>query len=333
MIIPKMRPFDGQHCETTTAGTLLRCLGIEVSEAMLFGLGQGLGFIYWTMKSMPHPFIGGRIKPDHLTANLCANLNLQLNLKETSSKKKAWSTVQDLLERNIPVGLKLDSYHLEYFTTKVHFAGHYVAMYGYDDDDVFLVDTRQQGGAVKTSKESLALARAEKGPMSSKNLAFWITDDKKRRRLKDALIPAIINNCRDYLNPPIKNFGFKGIKKTADSIETWFLESDDVKRDFTTTAMLMEKAGTGGALFRNMYRDFLFEAADILSSKDIEDCAASFASIAKQWTSVAELLNNAGSSGNVDFIQQASGTLSNIAELERKTISRLFDFCFEHVDS
>ncbi|GHF51916.1 hypothetical protein GCM10018783_20810 [Streptomyces griseosporeus] len=34
-----------------------------------------------------------------------------------------------------PVGLQLDSYHLDYFTTKVHFGGHVVAMYGYDDQD------------------------------------------------------------------------------------------------------------------------------------------------------------------------------------------------------
>jgi hypothetical protein len=31
---------------------------------MLFGLGEGLGFTLWNMKSMNMPFIGGRIKSD-----------------------------------------------------------------------------------------------------------------------------------------------------------------------------------------------------------------------------------------------------------------------------
>jgi len=33
----------------------------------------------------------------------------------------------------------------------------------YNNEDAFLVDTKQQGGQVKTSLKSLELARAEKG--------------------------------------------------------------------------------------------------------------------------------------------------------------------------
>ena len=60
MIIENIKPFEGEHCETTATGTLLRQLNIELSEPMLFGLGEGLGFIFWKMKSMSFPFIGGR---------------------------------------------------------------------------------------------------------------------------------------------------------------------------------------------------------------------------------------------------------------------------------
>ena len=52
MKIEHLKPFKGQHCETTATGTLLNQLGIEFSEPMLFGLGEGLGFIYWKMKTM-----------------------------------------------------------------------------------------------------------------------------------------------------------------------------------------------------------------------------------------------------------------------------------------
>src|SRR5688572_15529603 len=135
-------PFDGEHCETTATGTLLLQSGIRLSEPMLFGLGEGLGFVYWKMKTMPAPFLGGRIKPDRLTFNLARNLGVTLAVKETSSQAAAWEKVKCLVDGGKAVGLKLDSFHLEYFARPIHFAGHYVALYGYDETHAFLVDTR-----------------------------------------------------------------------------------------------------------------------------------------------------------------------------------------------
>lgn len=161
MQIENFEPFLGQHCETTATATLLKQIGIELSEPMLFGLGEGLGYIYWHMKSMDSPFIGGRVKTDLLTENLCRNLNLNLEVKETSSKQKAWTQVKTEIDKGKAVGLKLDCYHLDYFTNKIHFAGHYVAMYGYDTEFAYLIDTNQQGGKVKTTLGSLELVRKE----------------------------------------------------------------------------------------------------------------------------------------------------------------------------
>src|ERR1035437_4945348 len=259
-----IQPFDGQHCETIATGTLLQQLDIELSEPMLFGLGEGLGFIFWNMKSMNLPFIGGRIKPDALTENIAKNLNLELTVKETSSPQKAWEGVKELINSGQAVGLKLDCFHLEYFSRPFHFAAHYVAIYGYDNENAFLVDTKQQGGRVKTSLKSLALARAEKGPMSSKNLYYTLRKTDKKLDLNVAILVAIRNNATEYINPPITNIGYKGILKTSSEIIKWFKTSKDIENDFTTTAMLMEKAGTGGALFRNLYRDFLKESYDLL---------------------------------------------------------------------
>jgi ethanolamine transporter EutH len=88
MIVENIKPFEGQHCEITATGTLLLQQGIELSDPMLFGLGEALGFIFWNMKSMNFPFIGGRITPDVLTQNIARNLNLEIEVKETSSSEK-----------------------------------------------------------------------------------------------------------------------------------------------------------------------------------------------------------------------------------------------------
>src|SRR5579859_1404060 len=93
-----VKPYVGQHCESTATGTLLNQLGIELSEPMLFGLGEGLDYIIWKMKFMDAPFIGGRIKPDLLTVNIAKNLRLNVSRHETTSKTKAWDEVKSLLD-------------------------------------------------------------------------------------------------------------------------------------------------------------------------------------------------------------------------------------------
>ena len=133
MIIKDFKTFNGQHCETTTTGSLLYQIGIELCEPMLFGIGEGLGYIFWNMKIMNFPFIGVRVKTDLLTENICRNLNLVLEVEETSSIKKAWQNVKTKIDQGKAVGLKLDCYHLDYFTSKIHLAGHYTSIYGYDE--------------------------------------------------------------------------------------------------------------------------------------------------------------------------------------------------------
>jgi hypothetical protein len=316
-IIKDFKPFIGQHCETTATGSLLKNIGIELSEPMLFGLGEGLGFIFWNMKIMDFPFIGGRIKPDALTQNIARNLNLELDVQETSSVKKAWENAKNNIDKNIAVGLKLDSYHLDYFTDKIHFAGHYVAMYGYDENYAYLIDAAQQGSKAKTSLKNLELARNEKGPMSSKNLSYTIQDLKKCYDLKKAIVIAIKNNAKDYLNPPIKNIGYKGVLKASDEIKKWFKNSKDIERDFGTTAMLMEKAGTGGAIFRNIYRDFLKESYDLLNIRELDEAQKMFAEIAILWTKVSNLFERTAETKNIDHINQASEILVDLSRKEK----------------
>ncbi len=329
MIIKNFKPFEGQHCETTATGSLLHHLGINLSEPMLFGLGEGLNFIIWNMKTMEFPFIGGRIKTDLLTQNISRHLYLKLNVRETSSSKKAWENVKENIDSGFPVGIKLDCYYLDYFTKKFHFAGHYVAMYGYDENNAYLVDTIQQGGLVKTSLKNFELARNEKGPMSSKNLSYTIEVTNKKYDLKKEIMQAIGNNAKNYLNPPIQNISYKGILKTSKEIIKWFKRSKDVEGDFKTTAVLMEKAGTGGALFRNLYRDFLKESYQTLKVGEIKESHEMFVDIARLWRAVSKLFMKAGDTKDIEYINRASEILVEISNKEKEAKNILLNACQE----
>ncbi|CAH1054108.1 BtrH N-terminal domain-containing protein [Paenibacillus pseudetheri] len=322
-IIEGFHPYQGEHCETTAMGNLLQFAGVHLSEPLLFGLGQGLGFIYWDSKKIDFPFIGGRVKPDELTANLAARLGLIVNIQETSSVDKAWQNVRSYIDRGIPVGLKLDSYYLDYFTSKVHFAGHYAVLYGMDDANAYMADTAQQGGLLKTSLTSLAAARNAKGPMSSRNRSFTLEPFDTLPPLVQAIRVSLAKNAHDYLNPPIRNIGNKGIVKMSDEIMKWPSRSNNIEHDLCLTALLMERGGTGGALFRNLYRDFLKECADQLADPKIEQAYHLFAEIAPMWVSVSASINHAGKTGSHRELQQVSKLLLEIADKERAAMELL----------
>jgi hypothetical protein len=314
---------DGQHCETTAVGVLLRHQGLDLSEPMLFGLGSGLSFIYWDSKNVGFPFLGGRVKPFELTRNLATRLELELVVQETTSPRRAWENVVASIDSGQPVGLQLDSYYLDYFTSKAHFGGHVVAMYGYDDHDAYLVDTDQQGGAVSTGLTNLAQARAARGPMTARSRSFTLTAPRELPSLPDQIVPAITACADAFLNPPIANLGHRGIEKAGKLVRTWLRRTDDPRRDLPQAALLMEKAGTGGALFRNLYRDFLGECTHLLDSRHLRTGHSLYGEAAVLWTEVAALIAKAGESGDAQRLVEAGSILGELSRIERDAMQAL----------
>lgn len=323
MIIEDFQPFEGEHCESVAIGNLLKHRGLDLSEPMLFGIGAGLGFIYWKMKTMPLPFLGGRTKT--LGRNICENLGIRMDERETTSPSKAWRNVAEHLDKGTPVALQLDCFHLEYFTKKIHFAGHHVAMYGYDSKDAYLMCTKQQGALVTTSLESLAKARSEKGPMSARNRSVTVSFDPGDMDIGAAVLRGIRNNANEFLNPPITNVGYKGIRKTSTQIRKWYAQSGDLKGDFSHAAMMMEKAGTGGALFRNLYRDFLDEAGRLLGLECLMEGHERFSVIARKWSEVSGLFLQVAETEAAEPLDAASELLVELSVLEEEAMRKLSD--------
>ena len=323
--LPGFEPFVGLHCETVATGSLLKAAGLTLSEPMLFGLGEGLGFIYINLSSLPLPFVGGRSKPFALTEALCANLGVELKAGETTSKAKAWAALENPLRAGQPVGLQLDCFHLEYFTRPVHFAGHFVAAHGFDDAEVLLVDTAPQGSSQRASRKNLEKARFAKGPMAAKARAWTVSLRKHAPDLAPALRKAIRANAKQYLSPAFKGASHLGIGKLADSLPQWLGLSRNPADDLSLAALLMEKAGTGGSLFRNFYRDFLGEARDHLAGvrKNLAEAEALFAESAQEWGAVAAALDSSARTGEAAPLVGAAGRCRRIAEIEVAAMRQL----------
>jgi hypothetical protein len=327
--VPNFRPFVGQHCETVATGSLLAAAGLNLSEPMLFGLGEGLGFIFIKLSSLPLPFVGGRAKPFALTLALCQNLGLTCKTVETTSGPKAWAALEDPLRAGHPVGLQLDCFYLEYFSRPIHFAGHFVAAYGYDQRDVLLVDTAPQGSLQRSSRANVEKARFAKGPMAAKARA-WTILAPARKSAPDAAIPkalrrAIRANAKQYLSPAFKGASHLGILKLAESLPHWLELARHPEDDLALAALLMERAGTGGSLFRNFYRDFLAEAREYLSGAKAKLSAAQrlFADSAEEWAAIAALIDASARTAEAGPLRDAAERCRRVADIEVAAMRQL----------
>ncbi|UDF35395.1 UNVERIFIED_ORG: BtrH N-terminal domain-containing protein [Shinella sp. XGS7] len=324
--IEGLQAMQGQHCETVATGTLLRALGVNLTEPMLFGLGEGLSFVFLNLEALPLPFVGGRVKPFELTTRLCRHLGVECQAVETSSRSKAWAHLEAPLSQGKPVGLQLDCYYLDYFRSPLHFAGHFVAAYGFDEEQILLVDTQQQGGLQQARRSSVEQARFAKGPMAARARSWTLSPSPTAATdLPEALRSAIHANARAYLEPPFRGASHLGIRKLADSLPHWLALSQAPESELAQAALMMERAGTGGALFRNFYRDFLSEAQALLPREQgrLERARRLFSESADAWTAVAALIDEAGVHGAPLRLGEAAGICTHIADIEVKAMQEL----------
>lgn len=196
-------------------------------------------------------------------------------------------------------------------------------MYGYDDLDALLVGTHQQGGRVSTGLTSLARARAARGPMAARHRSFTLTAPRNPPRPQERIVPALTACADAFLDPPIADLGHRGIEKAGRLMRTWLQRTDDPQRDLPQTALLMEEAGTGGALFRNLYRDFLAECTQQIDSTHPRTGPRLYTEAAVLWAEAASLITGAGESGDVQKLVQAGTILCDLSRMEREAMQAL----------
>ncbi len=89
----------------------------------------------------------------------------------------------------------------------------------------------------------------------------------------------------------------------------------------------MERGGTGGSLFRNIYTEFLKESSTILESKELEQASEIYKEIALLWRHVADLFEKIGETEDIDYVNQASEILIELSEKEKNTMEELKNAC------
>ncbi|MBN2531927.1 MAG: DUF4872 domain-containing protein, partial [Spirochaetales bacterium] len=84
----------------------------------------------------------------------------------------------------------------------------------------------------------------------AKARSWTVKITNNRVSLKDSIPGAVKAVAFEFLHPLIKNFGYLGIEKLSKELVSWMDMAKNPETDLVQSAEVMEKGGTGGALFR-----------------------------------------------------------------------------------
>lgn len=295
LIIEDFQRFGGKHCITTSLKNLFEYHNLHLSEEMIFGLSGGVAFIYWYMKFMPAPFVGGRYGKIEDMVETVNRIGGNANFFQTSSSQKGYQGLKEQLEKGEPTLVFVDMPYLSYLDLpdSAHFGGHSVVVYGIDEaKNLVYISDRGTKGFTATIEELEKARNSKFQPFSPKNKLLKIQYPQKidQQKLKEGIKTSIKNSCNIMLHPPITNFGLRGMQKWADLVLKWpkqFKDSDLFSCLFNVF-IYIEVGGTGGSFFRNMYAKFLEESADILKIPELKEVAKLFKNSAKLWSEIAK---------------------------------------------
>lgn len=293
IILDIKRDWVGKHCETSALKTAFDNRGLRLSEEMLFGLGGGIGFIYWYMKMMAVPMVGGRNgKSEDFAGSICQRLGAEFSFAETASAVKGYATLKEILRGGDPAVCYGDMVYLPYaeMDEDAHFGGHVFLVYGIDEDQnlAYIWDNPRQPFTV--GLDDLAHARGSKfPPFQPHHRLLKIKYPTKLPELSGAIRDAVASSVSLMTRPPLKNFGLPGMLKWAGILPDWPTQFPgaaiiDVLVNLFT---FIEIGGTGGGAFRPMYARFLEEAAAVTGDARYRQAAGPVRHCAEAWSRIA----------------------------------------------
>ncbi len=327
------KAFDTHHCITGSLRHIYAFNEHPISEEMLLGLGEGVGFIYWHQKGMD-PFIGGRATPkkrfEGFEELAGERTGVIVERHATSSAGRAEESMLALLEAGQPVMIQCDMGFLPYFDfggEEYHFGGHAVVVCGLDADARRAL-VADRDGLHEVSMDDLVKARGSTyKPFPPGNLWFTFDFSSMHAPTADDIRAAIRAQAERMLNPSISNFGVDGIRKAARMIGKWPASMDDgaLRRTmYNTYIFINSEGGTGGGIFRYMFSRFLREASGIMGDAQLDEVADDFQRIGDRWEIVGQILREGwDADAPAEALPETTAPLLSIAGLEGAAWSRL----------
>ena len=309
---PAWQTLAGVHPETTAVARLAAAAGVRASEALVLGLGGGIGGLYMVFdyKGLPPTFyIATRCFPQYaygagFVTTAARRLGLALDVVETGSKPAA---ARQLAERVAggPAIAWLDRTALPWGARPAGVMGampHVVVVGAIDGDAAVVHDT---GAAPeRLALADLAAARARLAKEKHRLAAVSGTASVDLAASVREAIASCVDELAGKHGPKqlAGNCGINALRKWASLVDApkekrgWprlFREPAALAGALTWGHHWIEDAGTGGGGFRPMYAAFLDEAAAITGRRALGDAAAAYRALGARWTELAGVMRSA----------------------------------------
>lgn len=318
------------HCESGVVSSLLRCNGLELSEAMVFGLTSALTFAYLPfIKIGDMPLISYRSVPRAIIKKIQKVLGIQMKLEKFSGKQAGENRLDELLAEGKIVGCQASVYWLPYFPPEMqfHFNAHnFVIVENLGQE--YLVSDPVFETTLKCERNALTKARFTKGLMAPKGLLYYPVSIPEKVDLKPALKKSIHKTAKSMLKTPVPVAGLRAMKTLSKAILK--LKTKDrkyAKLFLGHIVRTQEEIGTGGAGFRYLYASFLQEASDLFDGNEVlNEAADMLLKVGDQWRVFALMIAKAIKSKDpIDFESIAAKLIAN-SEQEAAVYKKMLEF-------
>ena len=251
------------HCESGVAANLMTHHGVNISEAMAFGLSSALSFAYLPfVKLTGFPLIAYRMPPKYILKGMRLPFQTRFHFETFRDPAAGMRKLDQLLAQGKVVGLQTSVFWLPYFPEdmRFHFNAHNLLVYGKDGDDYLISDPIAELPQ-RCASADLQRARFAKGVLAPKGLLYY-PEHIGRSDIATAAIRNAIRKTVRIMLGPIPLIGVRGIRMLARKVGQ--LDASEYSLNYVGHIVRMqEEIGTGGAGFRFLYAAFLQEAATI----------------------------------------------------------------------
>jgi hypothetical protein len=310
MVIEAYQPLGGVQPETAALKNSLAAQGVTAphtgrpfSEAMLLGIGGGLGigYILWEFKAHNSAILVLAFSyrwnyPLEFMQNLGQRIGARVEVKETGSQKTAAAHLHEALAAGRPAIAWVDPTPLPYLHLPPMYDGcfsHIVTAYGLDEaQNSVVIDDRALTPFI-VDQAAFAAARAR--ITSYKNRLMLIEPAVEHVDLKAAVM-AGLHDCVEHLGGSSESFALPAIHKWAKLMtdtknkKGWPVVFKERKGLYDTLKSVfegIELIGTGGGALRPLYADFLEEAAPVTGKPALTEAAAQYRATADLWSKLA----------------------------------------------
>jgi hypothetical protein len=308
--LPTYLHFGGVHPETAALANCLAAAGLRAphtsqpfSEAMLLGLGGGLGAGYILWEFQEHQarvlVLGWRTLwqyPVRFLETACQRAGADAAVHETSGRVKARQHLQAALDAGTPPLAWVDRAHMPYLqlpeALKGHL-GHLVAVAGQSGGS-FLIDDLA-AAPFRVADDDLAAARARIVSYSNR-LLVPTPGPGPAPDLRAGLL-AGLRDCADNLLGKSDSFSLPTFSKWAKMLtdkknkKAWpvlFASPRGLYGLLQSVFGGIELENIGGGGLRGLYAAFLDEAAPLLDAPALSELAARYRALAERWSQLAE---------------------------------------------